>query len=76
MNTNNTHNGKHTKYRLICCTWILTVLRDSLSNLPSSAIGGPAAGVVMSPLDVQGMVESKERERTALSAGDRGEALK
>ena len=52
------------------------MLKDSLSSLPSSAIGGPAAGVVISLLNVQGMVGSKERERTALSAGDRGEALK
>jgi hypothetical protein len=38
---------ERTKYRLICCTWIFTVLKDSLSILPSSSTGGPATAVAM-----------------------------
>ena len=39
---------ERTRYRRICCTWILTVLSDSLSSLPSSTTGIPGAAVAIS----------------------------
>lgn len=43
--------GRRTKYRRICWTWILTVLKDSLSSFPSSTTGGAAAGVAIVAVD-------------------------
>ena len=66
---------KRTRYRRICCTWIFTVLRDSLRSFPSSTTGGPVTAVAMTVIYA---VEATRRvgvgDRSVIAV-DRSEAM-